>query len=458
MPQVLTFMAATVGGLLLWVHLVSRREHEPIAARRSLLAALVLPLPFLVVAWLPVPGATALAWVLITLLLLPLIVFLVPTGQPQGFANDQPDRFVDERTIMFSRAVLEPGTPRFEDYYRQFPAHRDSDDKFRALPGLMSPAAGKYEQLSFTAAAASFTAVEELAGQCEGEPAAAQEAVDPTTVTSFIKGWTRKLGALDCGVTTLQPHHLYTIKGRGEQYGQPVDLPHKYAIAFTVEMDHRNLGAAPEGPTLMESAQQYLNAGAIAVQVATFIRKLGWPAEAHIDAHYKVICPLVAKDAGLGEIGRMGLLMTPRQGPRVRLGVVTTDLPLELDQGTFDPAVLHFCTICRKCADQCPVDAINTGPRAVINGAERWQIDAESCFSYWCATGTDCGQCMRVCPYSHPDNALHNLVRWGLRRSSLFRHAALRMDDLLYGRRPAPLTLASWLPRRQRRGGYSGTQ
>ena len=70
---------------------------------------------------------------------------------------------------------------------------------------------------------------------------------------------------------------------------------------------------------------------------------------------------------------------------------------------------------------------------------ERWRIDQEACFTYWCAAGTDCGQCMKVCPYSHPDTLLHNLVRWGLKRSWLFRHFALRMDDLLYGRRPGPL-------------------
>ncbi|MEZ4388953.1 MAG: hypothetical protein R3D98_15515 [Candidatus Krumholzibacteriia bacterium] len=35
-----------------------------------------------------------------------------------------------------------------------------------------------------------------------------------------------------------------------------------------------------------------------------------------------------ALEPGLGEIGRMGLPMAPRQGPRVRLAVLTCDLPL----------------------------------------------------------------------------------------------------------------------------------
>ena len=51
------------------------------------------------------------------------------------------------------------------------------------------------------------------------------------------------------------------------------------------------------------------------VQLAAAIRDLGYPARAHIDGNYRVIAPLVARDAGLGEIGRMGLLMTPRWVP-----------------------------------------------------------------------------------------------------------------------------------------------
>jgi reductive dehalogenase len=203
----------------------------------------------------------------------------------------------------------------------------------------------------------------------------------------------------------------------------------------------------------MESAQQYLEAGAIAVQLAAFVRRLGYEAEAHIDANYKVICPLVARDAGLGEIGRMGLLMTPQLGPRVRIAVVTTDLELVPDRRVFDPTVIHFCQICRKCADICPPRAIPTGGQVPVGGVERWRVDQEACFAYWCTVGTDCGQCMKVCPYSHPDSPLHNLVRWGLKRSWFFRHFALRMDDLLYGRRPGPLPHRSWLPpSRQSRG------
>ncbi len=431
---------------LLWLHLVSRSEIEELAARRSAVAAVLVPAFFLLLAFLPLPG-----WIpslFIIVIAAGGFVLLIPSGPAAGFEDAHATKRLDERTIMFSRAALKPGTANFEKYYEEFPHHKESDDNFRRLPGLMDPGSGKFEPLSFHAAGASFETVGQLVDLVEGKPADQKVEISPEEATVFLKGWLEKLGACSSGVTVLKDEHLYTIKGRGEKWGQPVERRHRFAIAFSVEMDHRQMGTAPEGPTLMESGQQYLHAGSVATQIAVFIRRLGWEAEAHIDGNYKVICPLVAKDAGLGEIGRMGLLMTPMLGPRVRLGVITTDFPLNTDEPCFDPSVLHFCSICKKCATVCPPGAIPKGGREEIAGAKRWQLNSEACFTYWCAMGTDCGQCMRVCPYSHPNTLLHRMVRRGLSHSKLFRHFALKMDDLLYGRRPKPMKPDSWLPKR----------
>jgi ferredoxin len=202
--------------------------------------------------------------------------------------------------------------------------------------------------------------------------------------------------------------------------------------------------AAPNAPAVMESGRQYVEAARIAVQLAAAIRKMGYPARAHIDGNYRLVAPLVARDAGLGEIGRMGLLMTPRLGPRVRLGVVTSSLELVADRPTRDTTVLDFCERCRKCADNCPAGAIPVGGRTEIDGAMRWCIDGDACFRYWSTIGTDCARCMSVCPYSHKDNPVHNAVRWGIRRSALFRRAAVRLDDVFYGRRPTPRPGPPW--------------
>jgi epoxyqueuosine reductase QueG len=137
--------------------------------------------------------------------------------------------------------------------------------------------------------------------------------------------------------------------------------------------------------------------------------------------------------------------MTPRLGPRVRIGVVTTNLPLKINKPVYDYSMIDFCIKCKKCADACPSQAISFDDMKEIDGVKRWQINQEACFSLWCSLGTDCGRCMSVCPFSHPDNLLHIIVRVGIKNSSLFRSFALKMDDVFYGRKPPVVNFPKWL-------------
>jgi reductive dehalogenase len=262
-----------------------------------------------------------------------------------------------------------------------------------------------------------------------------KENIESAQLTGFLKYWAKKLGAKDVGITLLKDYHKYATIGRGDDYGKPVQLDHKYAIAITVEMDKDLIDTAPKAPVTLETSHIYLESGEVAVQIAVFLRKLGFESRAHIDGNYRVICPLVAKDAGLGNIGRMGLLMTPKEGPRVRIAVVTTDAPLKIDNREPDHSMTAFCRVCKKCAENCPSRAIPFDDEKVIDGVKRWQINQEKCFTYWCQVGTDCGKCIAVCPYSHPDNLFHNIVRFGTRHNPFFRLIAASLDDVFYGKK-----------------------
>jgi ferredoxin len=273
--------------------------------------------------------------------------------------------------------------------------------------------------------------------EVDGPVATARSERPASEMNGVVKRLALRLGARDVGVTEVRPYHVYTHVGRGAgSWGEPIRLDHRWAIAFTVEMDHATMRCAPAAPVVAESARQYVESAKISIQIASMIRSFGYPARAHIDGNYRVIAPLVGRDAGLGEFGRMGILMTPRLGPRVRLGVVTTELPLLPDPPGDDLSVIDFCSVCKKCAKNCPSASIPFGDRVRIDGGYRWPIDPDGCFRYWNAIGTDCGRCMSVCPYSHPDSPVHNVVRRAARRSGAARRGAVWLDDLFYGRRP----------------------
>lgn len=374
-----------------------------------------------------------------------LLVVIVPFGN-KIIEYKIPEKKYDERDIMFSRVELKEGTKRFTNYYNKSPENRAKDDLFRKEPGLLSPDSAFYNPLLFNAAKATFSVVDLLQPLVENNAFENKVPnIQSKQISGFLKKWTIKLGAVDVGFTEIKPHHTYSHVGRGENYGKEVTLDHKYAIAFTVEMNYESMSYTPKGPIIMESAQQYLNAGTIAVQVAQFIRNLGFEARAHIDANYRLICPVVAQDAGLGTIGRMGLLMTPKLGTRVRVGVITTSLELEVNKKPIDYTVIQFCKICKKCAVNCPSQAIsfNRGDKDGVQ--DPWKISHEKCFAYWCKVGTDCGRCITVCPYSHPNNFIHNIIRWMIKRNSVNRWLALKLDDYFYGNKPSLKSLKSWM-------------
>ena len=81
--------------------------------------------------------------------------------------------------------------------------------------------------------------------------------------TAVVKRLALYYGAVDVGVTQLRPYHVYSHVGRGSgTWGEPIALDHRWAIAFTVEMDHGVMRAAPDAPVVAESARQYVAAGA----------------------------------------------------------------------------------------------------------------------------------------------------------------------------------------------------
>ncbi len=434
-----------ISGVLFYVSFVSILEKEYRAARVSFLLSVILFIPLIFIYIYDFQFKEIVSNILLAFIVLPSLLLFLPIRPKVNGGFQIPKQKHDERDVMFSRNELKPETENFNIYYSNNPDKKDLDDKFREKPGLMSSVSTMYHPFSFASAHANLEVIETLKPIVDGIVNEQKINVNASEISNYIKIWSKKLGAHSVGITELKDYHLYSHKGRGDLYAKEINNKHKYAIAITIEMDHEMIQTAPKGPVVMESTQQYLNSGTIATQIAYFIRNLGYSARAHIDGNYELICPLVARDASLGEIGRMGLLMTPKLGPRVRIAVVTSDIPLIVSKPKDLTSIIDFCGICKKCADICPSRSISFNDRDNVDGVLRWKINSESCFTYWCTSGTDCGRCMAVCPYSHPNNFMHNFIRWGINNSYIFRRFALYMDDLFYGRKPKSGNLPSWI-------------
>lgn len=355
------------------------------------------------------------------------------------------ERF-DERNIMFARGEYKPGTKKYEEYYGKLhPEKKEFDDKLRALPDVCE-GGSLYESLNSKICGAEFSFITNLLNAVDGEVSKDKIEINPAVMTTRIKGIAKYLGADLVGISPVEKRYFYSHVGRGpEEWGKEIEVKHKYAICFAVEMDYDMVSSAPFNPTAIESGKQYARLAMISIILANYIRSIGYSARAHIsESNYQAILPPFAYLAGLGELGRMGYIITKKFGPRVRLGLVTTDIPLVPDK-PIKFGVQDFCTFCKKCAENCPSRAIPFGEKEIIRGVEKWQLNYEKCYLFWRKIGTDCALCMYSCPYGKATNFFHNLVR----KYSTLSHFARRVckigDDLFYGKKPRKKNYPYWM-------------
>lgn len=257
---------------------------------------------------------------------------------------------------------------------------------------------------------------------------------DPAKMAAEIKRVARFFGADICGVTDLDTRWLYASRVDTRDLSETdIDLPDglNHVIVLGHEMDKELVATYPSALAGAATGREYSHEAAIVMQLAAYIRNLGYDAVASMNDTGLVI-PYAVK-AGLGEYARNQLVITPEFGPRLRFSKIFTNLPLTHDAPQ-PRGVKAFCDICTKCADACPVKALPFGPPqtgganiSAIKGVRKWTSDAEKCFSFWAKTSTDCAICMRVCPFNRDFSHLSHRL-WLKLALSPMRKLALWLD------------------------------
>lgn len=266
-------------------------------------------------------------------------------------------------------------------------------------------------------------------------PAAERHAfTSPEAAAAAIKRVARAFGAGDVGITARDERWMYSAK-MSDMSGveRPVDIPASlsHVIVVVMPMDRALLSTVPSALSGAATGLGYSHDTMTLLSVTQYLRNLGY--EAIASANDSALAVPLAIKAGLGEYGRLGLLITRRFGPRVRLGKIFTNLPLAHDAPT-GFGVKAFCEDCRACVDACPVKAIPAGPPgppppgpSYLRGVIKWTIDAEKCFGYWAQQNTDCAICIRVCPYNR-DFTTRRARLWRWLAGTRLRRVALWID------------------------------
>ena len=267
----------------------------------------------------------------------------------------------------------------------------------------------------------------------------------PQAAADEIKNVAKRFGADIVGITCYDERWLYTQKFSDMSATErPNDIPEglKFVIVTAQRMDYDLIRTVPSALSGAATGLGYSHDALVVLSVAQYLRNLGYNAVASMNDSSLAIPTAI--QAGLGEYGRHGLLITKEFGPRVRLGKIFTDLPMALDK-PIHFGVKEFCEICQGCSLGCPVKAIPNGAPSTqthnqsnIKGIKKWTVDGEKCFGYWAAQNSDCSICIRVCPYNKDYSKWwYRVGRW--LAGTRLRRWMLTLDIKLgYGRRMQP--------------------
>ncbi len=260
---------------------------------------------------------------------------------------------------------------------------------------------------------------------------------DPDKMSREIKRIARFFGADLCAITDFDTRWLYATRVDTRDMSEaentlPAGLDN--VIVLGHEMSADLVATYPSALAGAATGREYSHEAAIVMQLAAYIRNLGYDAVASMNDTALVI-PYALK-SGLGEYARNQMVITPGFGPRLRFSKIFTNLPLSHDLPK-KLGVARFCDSCTKCADACPVKALPYGPPktggtnpSAIQGVRKWTSDAEKCFGFWAKLSSDCAICMRVCPFNRDFTKRQNRawLKLALSANTALRKFALWLD------------------------------
>jgi len=246
---------------------------------------------------------------------------------------------------------------------------------------------------------------------------------------------------------------MHYMARHGTRRARPAELKPGTVCAISVRLDYWPAEAADARAVLEQAQLGYVSRYALARDYHKIMRNALQDLADRIEARigtfgYRVFVDsgpvlekALARNAGLGWIGKHTNLIAREAGSWFFLGEIYTDLPLPAD-----PPVGAHCGSCEACIPACPTGAI-TAP---------WQLDARRCISYLTIElpGSipeefrplignriyGCDDCQLVCPWNkfaqaaaHPDL---KAVRHGLDQATLvelFAWSAEEFESRLRG-------------------------
>jgi epoxyqueuosine reductase len=218
------------------------------------------------------------------------------------------------------------------------------------------------------------------------EAAPVRAETDPARLSALIEREAARLGISGIGFTKADVR--FTFAG----FADPGDAN---IIVCALEQDKGKTNTAPSSAAERAAFRAYGDLQGKIAALATYVKSLGYETRPNDWGSQEGVAIKYAVEAGMGQLGLNGQLLTPAAGSRLRLGLITTQAPVQLGAPA-DFGIPRVCDECQLCVRRCPTGAIPIA-RKEKRGVTKASINPERCFPM-VAQAHGCAVCMKVCP------------------------------------------------------------
>lgn len=197
----------------------------------------------------------------------------------------------------------------------------------------------------------------------------------------------KEYGVSTLGYTKVNPDFIF----------DKFEILYDNAIMLTMEMK-KDIMAKGQGQESMNEVMRTYDGLGIAVnKIADYLRGQGFNCHASPAFGGDINTVPTAQDAGLGYIGKNGVLVSPEFGPCMRLAAVFVDIEnLPLAKENKHGWIADFCDTCNLCVKKCPAQAIYKEPRFNDKGG-RVFVDPLKCVDPF---SKGCSLCVSSCVFT----------------------------------------------------------
>lgn len=203
-----------------------------------------------------------------------------------------------------------------------------------------------------------------------------------------LENYAKELGVSKIGFTKVKPDFIF----------DKFEILYDNAMILSMEMEREAIKNGPSEAATDQIWKSYSGLGVTVNKLACFLRERGFNCHPSPALGGDVCTIPIAQDAGIGAVGKNGLLITPEFGASHRLAAIFIDadnLPLKNLEDNDHLWIKDFCETCDKCVKACPGKAIYKQTKILKDGNPSF-VDREKCalpFSSNCAT------CIAKCPF-----------------------------------------------------------